>query len=130
MLSLANAFNQDEFRTWHARTIRALNLPAFPMTAELKIDGIAVRLEYRQGALTLAATRGDGATGENVTAHRIPGPTACPNASTHRTPTSTSRGEIYLPIPRFNDLNEEREAEGLTPYANPRNAAAGRRPAA
>ena len=124
MLSLANAFNQDEFRTWHARTIRALDLPAFPMTAELKIDGIAVRMEYRQGALTLAATRGDGATGENVTA-TVSRTDGLPQRLNPPDANLDLRGEIYLPIPRFNDLNEEREAEGLTPYANPRNAAAG-----
>ena len=124
MLSLANAFNHDEFLAWHARAARALGTDAFPMTAELKIDGIALRLEYRQGALTLAATRGDGATGENVTAAAAT-VSGIPKRLDPPLPDADVRGEVYLPISRFADLNRDREADGLHPYANPRNAAAG-----
>ena len=124
MLSLANAFNQDDFLAWHARTARALGRDAFPMTAELKTDGIALRLEYRQGALTLAATRGDGAAGENVTATAAT-VSGIPKRLDPPLPDADVRGEVYLPISRFAELNRDREADGLPPYANPRNAAAG-----
>lgn len=124
MLSLANAFGWDDFLAWHNRAARALDRQDFPMTAELKIDGIALRLEYRQGILALAATRGDGAVGKNVT-DTAATVSNIPKRLNPPFPDADVRGEVYLPVSRFADLNREREADGLHTYANPRNAASG-----
>ena len=131
MLSLGNVFNREEFDAWHRRTARAGagGSPYMPLTAEPKIDGLAIRLRYEQGRLTLAATRGNGRTGEDVshtvrTARNIPLMlTAGPGAKIP--PVLEVRGEIYLPKSAFGSLNREREEQGEYLYANPRNAAAG-----
>ena len=130
MLSLANAFGEDELRAFDARVRRGLGLPAAPepapglgYVAELKIDGLAVALRYEAGRFVQGATRGDGTTGEDVT----------PNLRTiavipERLPelaTLEVRGEVYMPKAEFARINEEREEAGLPLYANPRNSAAG-----
>ena len=69
MLSLANAFNEEELRAWHARVVRLLETDAVELVCELKIDGLAVALVYENGRFVQGATRGDGVTGENVTAN-------------------------------------------------------------
>jgi DNA ligase (NAD+) len=127
MLSLANAFNDDELREWEARIARLVgDDPARCYTAELKIDGAAVSLTYEHGVLITGATRGNGTIGEIVT----------PNLRTVRDvplrladPSPPAlveiRGECYLPFDRFEQLNEARAREGEPIFANPRNAAAG-----
>ncbi|HXG40422.1 MAG TPA: NAD-dependent DNA ligase LigA, partial [Candidatus Limnocylindrales bacterium] len=130
MLSLANAFSHDELRAFDARVRRGLGLPAAPAPApelryvtELKIDGLAVSLQYERGRFVRGATRGDGYTGEDVTANlrtieaipkELPEPV-----------TLDARGEVYMPKAEFARINAEREEAGLPLYANPRNSAAG-----
>jgi DNA ligase (NAD+) len=130
MLSLSNAFSHDELRAFDARVRRGLGLPAAPEPApelrygaELKIDGLAITLRYERGRFVQGATRGDGTTGEDVTA----------NLRTIRTvparltaPVSLdARGEVYMPKGEFARINAEREEQGLPLYANPRNSGAG-----
>ena len=128
MLSLANAFNDDELRQWADRLGRLVGDDAkrSGFSAELKIDGAAVSLTYRKGVLVTGATRGNGTTGEDVT----------PNIRTVRdvplrlrttTPPGVVeiRGEIYYPFDRFEQMNEARVQAGEPVFANPRNAAAG-----
>ncbi len=130
MLSLSNAFGEDELRAFDARVRRGLALPPAPeptpelrYVAELKIDGLAVSLRFEQGRLARGATRGDGTTGEDVT----------PNLRTisaipARLPEPLDievRGEVYMPRSEFARINAEREEAGLPLYANPRNSGAG-----
>ncbi len=127
MISLGNAFDDNELREWEARVARLVGGdPARRFTAELKIDGTAVSLTYENGVLLRGATRGNGAIGEVVT----------PNLRTVRDvplrlddPSPPRlveiRGECYLPFDRFEQLNEERTRAGEPIFANPRNAAAG-----
>jgi DNA ligase (NAD+) len=127
MLSLDNAYNVDELNAFDERLRRGLeNVEGpVPYVAELKIDGLSVALQYRDGRLVRAATRGDGTTGEDVTAsvrtiRDIPhtlngGPKG----------TIEVRGEIYLPRKEFERTNKEREEAGEPRFANPRNAASG-----
>jgi len=162
MLSLGNAFGEDELRAFDARVRRGLGLPPAPepvpdlapdtpepapdtpepapdtpepapdtpepapglrYVAELKIDGLAVALRYRDGRFAQGATRGDGTTGEDVTANLrtiavIPARLAEPA-------TLEARGEVYMPKAEFARINAEREEAGLPLYANPRNSGAG-----
>ena len=125
MWSLDNAFDFDELVAWGKRVDRVLGSSA-SYYCELKVDGMAVDLVYEKGQLVSAATRGDGRTGEDITA----------NAKTIRSiplslrgedipQTLEVRGEIFMPIKAFETLNEELIAEEHRPFANPRNAAAG-----
>lgn len=123
MLSLANAFDEAQFRAWHARMAQALGADEFPISAEPKMDGLAVRLEYHQGQLALAATRGDGNTGENITA-AVTAAGSVPQNIDHLHELHL-RGEIYIPKRDFAEVNETRLEQGLQPFANARNAAAG-----
>ncbi len=127
MLSLANAFDEEELRSFHRRIVNLLDTDDIEFVTELKIDGIAVTLTYEKGVLIQGATRGNGLVGEDITA----------NLKTIRTiplrlrenggtpDLIEVRGEAYLPISAFNRTNEERVASGESPFANPRNAAAG-----
>jgi DNA ligase (NAD+) len=124
LLSLDNAFSTDEFDAWAARVQRLGG--SGPYLCELKIDGLAVDLVYRGGRLAGAATRGDGTTGEDIT----------PNIKTiARVPARLSgtgwpdvlevRGEVFLPVTAFEELNVRLTEAGKPPFANPRNSAAG-----
>ena len=129
MLSLGNAFSEAELEEWHARAARIVGasaLAASGFAVELKIDGAAVSLSYRDGELAIAATRGNGRIGEDVTAnartiadipHRIRG-AGVP-------PLMEIRGEIYMTFDGFERMNEERTRAGEPVFANPRNSAAG-----
>jgi DNA ligase (NAD+) len=127
MLSLDNAYNEDELRAFDERLRRGLeNFEGpVPYIAELKIDGLSIALQYRNGRLVRAATRGDGTTGEDVTANvrtikDIPHTLAGGPKG-----TIEIRGEIYLPHNEFERTNKEREEAGEPRFANPRNAASG-----
>ena len=130
MLSLSNAFSEDELRAFDTRIKRMLGLgehDRIVYVAELKIDGLAVSLTYEDGLLTKGATRGDGYTGEDITTNlrtirSIP-------LRLHAPPTPPRvvevRGEVYMTHAEFAAVNEERANAGEPTFANPRNAAAG-----
>jgi len=133
LLSLSNAFNAGELREWYDRCLRGL-ADAFgdvqpAMVTELKIDGLAVALTYEEGHLEIAATRGNGRVGENIThnirtVHRIP--LMIPVHTDVRAPETVEvRGEVFMRKSEFDALNDRLRAEGEDPFANPRNAAAG-----
>ena len=135
MLSLSNAFDGDELRAWYARVLRLLEVESVALVCEPKIDGLAISLVYRDGALEVGATRGDGLRGEDITANlrtvreiplRVHGDDI--------PPAFEVRGEVYLSREEFDRLNAEiaranaELAEGKRPqplYMNPRNTAAG-----
>lgn len=127
MLSLANAFSDDELRAWEERNGR-LNpdIVGAGYTTEIKIDGTAVSLTYERGLLVTGATRGNGTVGEEVTANlRTIDDVPITLAGEGHPRLMEVRGEVYLPTAAFTRLNRRREAEGEPPFANPRNAAAG-----
>ena len=127
MLSLDNAYNEDELRAFDERLRRGLDNveDAVPYVAELKIDGLSIALRYRDGALVRAATRGDGTTGEDVTLN-VKTIKDVPHALAGGPKgTVEIRGEIYLPRKEFERTNKEREDAGEPRFANPRNAASG-----
>lgn len=137
MYSIDDAMNLDELDEWLARTDEALGASeANPVayTCELKIDGLGVALTYRDGAFVRAATRGDGTTGEDVSANVR----TIRDVPMHLMPEGLRRvdgggfghsleirGEVYMPKHSFERLNEQADSEGREPFANPRNAAAG-----
>ena len=130
MLSLGNAFSQDELRAFDARVRRGLGLAPAPETvpelryvAELKIDGLAITLRYERGRFVQGATRGDGTTGEDVTANLRT--IASVPARLDEPATLDARGEVFMPKGEFARINAEREEAGLPLYANPRNSGAG-----
>src|SRR6476660_7335848 len=130
MLSLSNAFSHDELRAFDARVRKGLGLPAAPEPApdlrygaELKIDGLAISLRFERGRFVQGATRGDGTTGEDVTAN-LKTITVIPSRLTEPA-TLEARGEVFMPKAEFKRINEEREEAGLPLYANPRNSGAG-----
>jgi DNA ligase (NAD+) len=124
LLSLDNAFSAEELDAWAARAQKLGG--AGPYLCELKIDGLAIALVYRDGKLVRAATRGDGVTGEDVTPN-IKTIAAVPArlAGEGWPQTLEVRGEVFLPVAAFNELNERLTADGKPPFANPRNSAAG-----
>jgi len=125
MQSLDNAFTEDELASWAARVVReGASDPTY--LCELKIDGLAIALVYEQGRLVRAATRGDGRTGEDVTAN-VKTLDNVPSMLTGKDIPELIevRGEVYFPVEGFRQLNESLVAAGKAPFANPRNAAAG-----
>jgi len=147
MLSLDNVFSLSELQQWVSKACRDLGLPdgEIDLLCEVKIDGLAVSLVYENGVLTRGVTRGDGRVGEDVTANvktinSIPQELAPPvilrkersdavaesQKVVLRIPKVVEiRGEVFLPVDEFNTLNEQLVLAGQTPYANPRNTAAG-----
>ena len=127
MLSLGNAFDDDELREWTDRMARVVGDAARrDYTAELKIDGAAVSLTYDDGVFTVGATRGNGTIGEVVTANLRTIRDVPLRLRTKRPPRRLEiRGEVYFPFDAFEQLNEQRAAAGEALYANPRNTAAG-----
>ena len=125
MFSLDNAENPGELAEWLARAERHLDRPPGDLACELKIDGVAASLTYERGVLTRAATRGDGATGEDVTAN-VRTIASVPLRLLGDPPTYMEvRGEIYLPLEEFDRLNARQAEADARLYANARNAAAG-----
>ena len=130
MLSLDNAFSPEELMAWETRNARiADEVREGGYMVEPKIDGLAIALTYEDGVLVKGATRGNGTIGEDVTRNlrtireiplrlRDDGPPSVPKRM-------EVRGEVYLPLSGFQQLNQRRAAEGLATFANPRNAAAG-----
>lgn len=126
MLSLDNAFDDEELAAWGERIARDVGATGYHFLCELKIDGLAVNLTYEHGLLTRAATRGDGRTGEDITPnvrtiaeipHRLKG---------ERIPELVEiRGEVFFPMEGFEELNARLVEADDKPFANPRNAAAG-----
>ena len=125
MFSLDNAESPAEVAEWLARAERHLDRPAGSLACELKIDGVAVSLTYERGLLTRAATRGDGMTGEDVTAS-VRTIASVPLRLLGDPPAYMEvRGEVYLPLEEFDRLNARQAEAGDRLYANARNAAAG-----
>jgi DNA ligase (NAD+) len=127
MLSLDNAYNDDELRAFDERVRKGAGLGDTPVAyvAELKIDGLSIALTYEDGRLVRGATRGDGVRGEDVTAN-VRTIRAIPLALRTRLAGRVEvRGEVYLPRTSFARMNAEREKEGEPLFQNPRNAAAG-----
>lgn len=127
MLSLDNAYNEDELRAFDERVRKGGGLGTAPVTyvAELKIDGLSIALKYEDGVLTRGATRGDGTHGEDVTAN-VRTIRAIPLKLRGGPRRSIDvRGEVYFPRAAFERMNREREEMGEPLFANPRNAAAG-----
>lgn len=126
LYSLDNAFNYEELVSFHERVLKLTGESQIEYAVELKIDGLAVTLTYEQGRLQLAATRGDGVQGEDITANlktlrtvplRLQGTTA--------PEVLIVTGEAFMPKLSFEQLNQQREAQGEKLFANPRNAASG-----
>ncbi|MEE4173105.1 MAG: NAD-dependent DNA ligase LigA [Xanthomonadales bacterium] len=126
MLSLGNAFEEEEVREFDRRVREGLEVEQVTYTAEPKLDGVAISLTYTDGNLVQAATRGDGARGENVTAN-VKTIAAIPLKLRGEgwPPTLEVRGEIYMPIAGFEAFNERARAAGEKTLVNPRNGAAG-----
>ena len=133
MYSMDDAMNLEELDEWLDRTEAALGAGQATYTCELKIDGLGVALTYENGLFVRAATRGDGTTGEDVTLNvrtikDVPArlsETALAHMGADAATAIEVRGEVYMPKGSFLRLNEEADAEGRDPFANPRNAAAG-----
>lgn len=123
MLSLANAFTQDELRAWETRNSKLVDRAVTAYAVEPKIDGLAVSLLYQRGRLVRAATRGDGLTGEDITLNVL-----TIDEIPHVLPEAIDvevRGEVYMALADFETLNQRRSEHGESLFANPRNAAAG-----
>ena len=127
MLSLDNVFNGDDLRAWADRVVRGLPAgAAVRWECELKVDGTAINCVYRHGVLAVGATRGTGEVGETVTQQLLTLDDV-PYRLTDDAPPAVIeiRGEVYYPIEKFNQMNEERIERGEPAFMNPRNAASG-----
>ena len=124
LLSLDNAYSEDELRAWDDRLTRAVGRRVGRYVVEPKIDGLSISLWYRDGLMERAVTRGDGIVGEDVTAN-VRTIRSIPDRLSRPAPFVEARGEIFMPRASFQALNEARRSSGEPPFANPRNAAAG-----
>jgi DNA ligase (NAD+) len=127
MMSLDNTYSRQEVTAFHDRTVRILGTSDFTYVVEPKVDGVAVSLRYENGSFVTGATRGNGRMGDDITENlltirslplRLTGKAA-------EAPVFETRGEVYMTRNGFAHLNRQRQEEGLAPFANPRNAAAG-----
>ncbi|HHX87465.1 MAG TPA: NAD-dependent DNA ligase LigA, partial [Firmicutes bacterium] len=123
MLGLDNVFDENGLKEFHQRIQRGTGLDRIDYACELKIDGLAVSLQYEQGRFTRGSTRGDGFTGEDIT-HNIKTIKQLP-LSLPENITVELRGEVYISRADFEQVNWQRRQAGEAPFANPRNAAAG-----
>ena len=125
MMSLDNAFDAGELDAWGARVARGLAGAAAQYVCELKIDGLAMSIRYERGRLVQAATRGDGQVGEDVTAN-VATIAVVPRRLAAGAPEVLEvRGEVYMPVAAFEELNRRQEEAGQRLFVNPRNSAAG-----
>jgi DNA ligase (NAD+) len=131
MLSLDNAYTEEELRDWERRVHELTGQSKVDYVCELKLDGMSLALRYEGSQLARAITRGDGMVGEDVTLNvrtvrsvplSIPAKTL---TKAHLPPDFEARGELLMPLSAFQRMNEEREQQGLPKFANPRNATAG-----
>ena len=124
MLSLGNTYSREDLIDFDAR-IRKLTDQSFEYVCELKYDGVSISLTYQNGELVQALTRGDGTKGDDVTLN-VRTIKSIPLQITGDYPNNFEiRGEIFLPIESFNQMNKERARQGIHTYANPRNTASG-----
>ena len=125
MFSLDNVENLEDLEAWQERLVRLLGKEPDAYSCELKIDGLAISLTYEDGRLVKAATRGDGEIGEDITAN-VRTISAVPLLLRGEPPSVMEvRGEIYMPVSAFDELNKRQAELGERPYVNPRNTAAG-----
>jgi DNA ligase (NAD+) len=131
MLSLDNAYNEEELRNWERRVHEQSGRNDVEFVCELKLDGMSLALRYENGKLTRGITRGDGNTGEDVTSNvrtvrSVPLSVSSEKLKNDGIPIDFEvRGEMLMPLASFKRMNEEREKHGLSMFANPRNATAG-----
>ena len=125
MLSLGNTYSIEEIEEFEARTRRFLDGEQFTYTWELKYDGVAIGLTYRHGQLVQAVTRGNGTVGDDITLNAKTIPTIPLRLRGEYPDDFEARGEVVYPFEAFDEMNAQREEEGLEPFANPRNAASG-----
>lgn len=124
LLSLDNAYDEEELRAWEERLVRTLGETPRAYVVEPKVDGLSIAVHYRDGLFERAVTRGDGTTGEDVTAN-VRTIRSIPSRLPRALARLEARGEIYMPREAFRALNRAREEAGEPVFANPRNAAAG-----
>lgn len=124
LLSLMNAYGTDELREFHQRVLHDLDTDTVEYAVEYKIDGLSIALYYENGVLQNGVTRGDGITGEDVTAN-VRTVKNIPLRLHNNLPVLEARGEVYLPKASFEKINQQRDANGESLFANCRNAAAG-----
>jgi len=131
MLSLDNAYNEQELRDWDRRVHELAGSDKIEYVCELKLDGMSLALSYEQGKLLRGVTRGDGSVGEDVTSNvrtMRSVPLSIPAAALKKASVPADfevRGEVIMPLAAFERMNEDRESQNLAKFANPRNAAAG-----
>ena len=125
LMSLDNVDSMESLKAWRDRLVRALDREPEAYVCEMKIDGLAVSLTYNSGVLVQGATRGDGTIGEDITAN-VRSISAIPHQLGEGAPDVLEvRGEIYMPVSAFEELNRRQMEAGERPYVNPRNTAAG-----
>src|SRR5437763_10201266 len=131
MLSLDNAYNEEELRKWERRVHELSGRTDIEYVCELKLDGMSLALRYEGGKLVRGITRGDGSTGEDVTSNvrtvrSVPLSVSLDKLKKAGIPPDFEvRGEMLMPAASFKRMNEDREKHGLSVFANPRNATAG-----
>jgi DNA ligase (NAD+) len=124
MLSLDNTYGREDLLEWNQRLERLLGKGGLDYVCEIKLDGLSVALHYERGEFVRGATRGDGAVGEDVT-ENLRTIRTLPRSLRGAPESLVVRGEVYLPVRAFAEMNLRREEEGESAFANPRNAAAG-----